>query len=33
MKKMRSMLEKFALALAKVGDNVSGANYVSYHVK
>ncbi len=31
MSKMRSMLEKFAAALIKLGDNVSGAHYTTYH--
>ena len=33
MKKMRNILECFALALTKVGDNVSGAHYTTYHIK
>ncbi len=33
MKKMQNMLEKFADALIKVGDNVRGAHYTSYRSK
>lgn len=33
MSKVRSMLDKFALALMKLGDNVSGAHYTAYHNK
>lgn len=33
MKKMRSMVTGFIRTLAAVGDNVSGANYTTYHTK
>ena len=33
MRNMRNMLEKVALALAQVGDNVRGAHYAAYRNK
>ncbi len=33
MRKMRNMMEKIALALSLVGENVRGAHYVSNHNK